>query len=89
MQDVYHKATGPVVKRLREHWEEISRQELEILFRKVPELEERERQAIEKSISRIVNKLLHPPLETLRDEARSGTPHGMIDMIKRLFHLRD
>ncbi|WP_437186287.1 glutamyl-tRNA reductase [Planctomicrobium sp. SH668] len=89
MQDVYHKATGPVVKRLRDHWDEISRQELEILFRKLPDLEERERQAIEKAISRIVNKLLHPPLETLRDEAKTGTPHGMIDAIKRLFQLRD
>jgi len=89
MQDIYHKATGPVVKRLREHWEEISRQELELLFRKLPELEERERLAIDKSISRIVNKLLHPPLETLHNEARTGTPHGMIDAIKRLFHLRD
>ncbi|WP_437225466.1 glutamyl-tRNA reductase [Planctomicrobium sp. SH661] len=89
MHDVYHKATGPVVKRLRDHWDEISRQELEILYRKLPDLEDRERQAIEKAISRIVNKLLHPPLETLRHEARSGTPHGMIDAIKRLFHLRD
>jgi len=89
MQDVYHKATGPIVKRLRENWEEISRQELEILYRKLPDLEEQERQAIEKSIYRIVNKLLHPPLETLRDEARTGTPHGMIDAIKRLFQLRD
>lgn len=89
MQDVYHKATGPVVKRLREHWEEISRQELEILYRKLPDLGERERQVIEKTIYRIVNKLLHPPLEALRDEARTGTPHGMLDVLKRLFHLRD
>jgi glutamyl-tRNA reductase len=89
MQDVYHKATGPVVKRLREHWEEISRQELEILVRKLPELDERQRLLIEKTIYRIVNKLLHPPLETLREEARTGPPHGMIDTIKRLFRLRD
>lgn len=89
MQDVYHKATGPVVQRLREHWEEISRQELELLFRKLPELGERERQAVEKTIHRIVNKLLHPPLETLRDEAKAGPPHGLLDVFKRLFNLND
>jgi len=89
MQDVYHKATGPIVKRLREHWHDISRQELEILFRKLPDLGEREKEVIEKSIFRIVNKLLHPPLETLRDEARQGPPHGMIATLKRLFHLKD
>ena len=44
---------------------------------------------IEKSIERIVNKLLHPPLKTLKDEAREGTPHGLIDALKRLFHLGD
>jgi glutamyl-tRNA reductase len=89
MHDVYHKATGPIVKRLREHWHEISRQELEILYRKLPDLDAREREAIEKSIERIVNKLLHPPLETLREEARGGPPHGLIETLKRLFHLRD
>jgi glutamyl-tRNA reductase len=37
----------------------------------------------------MVNKLLHPPLEALREEARDGTPHGLMDALKRLFHLRD
>ncbi|TWT57133.1 Glutamyl-tRNA reductase [Thalassoglobus neptunius] len=89
MHDIYHKATGPIVKRLREHWHEISRQELELLFRKLPELDDRQREAFEKTIHRVVNKLLHPPLETLRDEARNGPPVGMLNTLKRLFHLRD
>lgn len=89
MQDVYHKATGPIIKRLREHWHEISRQELELLYRKLPHLAGEDRDAIERTIQRIVNKLLHPPLETLRVEAKEGTPHGLLDAIKRLFHLKD
>lgn len=88
-QDLHHKATGPVIKRLREHWHDISREELELLYRKLPDLDEREREAIQKTIERIVNKLLHPPLETLREEAREGTPHGLLDAIRRLFHLSD
>ena len=89
MHEIYHKATGPIIKRLREHWHEISRQELELLFRKVPELDERQREAVEKTIGRVVNKLLHPPLETLRDEARTGPPTSMLETLKRLFHIRD
>jgi len=89
LHDIHHKATGPIIQRLREHWHDISRSELEQLYRKLPDLEERERQQIERSIERIVNKLLHPPLETLREEARAGTPHGLLDAIARLFHLRD
>jgi glutamyl-tRNA reductase len=87
MHDVYHKATGPVIKRLREHWHEISLQELELLYRKLPHLSAADREAIQRSIERIVNKLLHPPLETLRDEAKVGTPHGLVEAIKRLFRL--
>ena len=37
----------------------------------------------------LVNKLLHPPLESLRSEAEQGTPHGLLDALKRLFQLKD
>ncbi|MBX3438113.1 MAG: glutamyl-tRNA reductase [Planctomycetaceae bacterium] len=87
MHDVYHKATGPIIQRLRERWHDVSRQELELLFRKLPDLDSNDQQAIERTVERIVNKLLHPPLETLRDEARDGTPHGLLDAVRRLFHL--
>ena len=89
MRDIYHRATGPIIQRLRREWHEISRSEMDLLFRKLPGLEERERKSVEKCVERIVNKLLHPPLETLKDEARDGTPHGLLDALRRLFHLRD
>lgn len=89
MHDIYHRATGPIIKRLRQQWHEISRSELEILFKRMPDLAEKDRKSIEKSIDRIVNKLLHPPLETLKDEAKEGTPHGLLDAIKQLFKLRE
>ncbi len=89
MQEIYHRATGPVIHRLREHWGEISRTELDRLYRKLPELKDGQREAIESTIQRIVNKLLHPPLEALKDEARGGTPEGLLQAIRRLFQLRD
>lgn len=87
MHEVYHRATGPVIQRLREQMGKISRSELDILFRKNPELDDLQRAAVEKTVHRIVNKLLHPPLESLKDEARAGTPHGLLDAVKRLFKL--
>lgn len=87
LHELHHKATGPIIQRLRAHWHEISRDELDQLFRKLPELPPKERAAIERTIERIVNKLLHPPLETLRAESKEGTPHGLLDAIRRLFHL--
>ena len=55
---------------------------------RLPHLET-DRSEIERTIEQMVNKLLHPPLEALRDEAREGTPHGLMDALKRLFRLRD
>ncbi|MCA9063371.1 MAG: glutamyl-tRNA reductase [Planctomycetaceae bacterium] len=89
MHEIYHRATGPVIHRLREHWSEISRNELERLYRKHPALDESQRNAIEETIHRVVNKLLHPPLEALKDEARTGTPHGLLQAIRKLFQLRE
>lgn len=88
MQEIYHRATGPVIHRLREHWTDISRSELDRLYRKLPTLESAQRQAIEATIQRIVNKLLHPPLEALKDEAKEGTPEGLLHAIRRLFFFR-
>lgn len=81
-----HRATGPLVRRLRESWNEIVDQETRRLFNKLPHLQQ-DREEINRSIERIVNKLLHPPMEALRDEAKEGTPHGLMDALKRLFHL--
>ncbi len=89
LHEVYHRATGPVIQRLRANSEEISREELEILYRRLPHLSDDDRAAVDKAVHRIVNKLLHPPLEALRDEAQTGTPHGLLDALRRLFHLSD
>lgn len=89
MQDVNHRATGPIVKQLRDQWHDISGEELELLRSKLSHLSAEDLEQVERSVGRIVNKLLHPPLKTLRTEAKDGTPHGLLDALKRLFHLQD
>jgi glutamyl-tRNA reductase len=86
MKDLSHRATGPIVKRLREQWRDVVDAETERLFNKLPHLE-KDRSEIEKTIERMVNKLLHPPLEALKDESREGSPHGLLDALKRLFRI--
>ena len=88
MAALHHRATGPIVKRLREQWRTVVDQETARLFSRLPHLE-RDRPEIERTIEQMVNKLLHPPLEVLRDEAREGTPHGLMEALKRLFRLHD
>ena len=87
MSEYYHRASGELVSRLMQDWHGVSKDELDRLFNKLPHLNERDREQIERTVGRIVNKLLHPPLEALKDEARAGTPHGLINALKRLFGL--
>ncbi len=89
VKEVYHRATGPVVQQLRTQWHAVRHDELQRLFNKLPHLSEEDRKQIEKSVERIVNKLLHPPLETLREESEAGTPHGLINALKQLFRIGD
>ena len=89
MTELHHRATAPIIKRLKEGWQQPKDDELRRLFNKLPELDERARGEISQAFERLVNKLLHPPLESLRSEAEKGPPHGLLDALKRLFQLKD
>jgi glutamyl-tRNA reductase len=89
MAELHHRATSPVIERLRQGWSSLRDQELKRLFRKLPDLDEQSRAEIEQSFDRYVNKLLHPPLESLRVASRHGVPHGLLEALKRLFKLKD
>jgi glutamyl-tRNA reductase len=89
MAELYHRATGPVIQQLREGWQKPKEEEIQRLLHRLPQLDDRARDEIRQSFDRLVNKLLHPPLESLRDESRHGVPHGLLDALSRLFHLHD
>jgi glutamyl-tRNA reductase len=89
MEQMHHRATGPIIARLRENWQSLREQELRRLFNKLPELDPKTRAEIDQAFERYANKLLHSPLEQIRDESRKGHPHGLIEALKRLFHLKD
>jgi glutamyl-tRNA reductase len=89
MADLHHRATGPTVRRLKAQADEVKVDELSRLLNKLGDVDDRTRDEIARSFDRLVNKLLHPPLESLRDEAETGPPQGLIDALKRLFQLTD
>ncbi len=89
MGEMYHRAVGPVIERLRLGWRKPKEEELERLLNRLPELDDRAREEVRRSFDRLVSKLLHPPLESLRDESREGVPRGLLDALSRLFKLKD
>ena len=89
MQAFNHKATGPVIQRLREQAQDLKNDELERLINKLhlQELDPSVRKEIEKSFDRLINKLLHPPLASLRDDAAEGHRRGLLEALRHLFNL--
>ncbi len=89
MADLHHHATGPVIRRLRQGWQQPKDDELARLYQRLPDLDDRQREEIRQAFDRLVNKLLHPPLESLRDASRHGIPHVLLDALASLFKLKD
>ena len=89
MADLHHRATAPTIRRLKERADEVKAEELARLLNKLGNLDGRSQGEITAAFDRLVNKLLHPPLESLRDEAQQGAPHGLLEALKRLFQLKD
>jgi len=89
--DIQHRATGPVIQRLRDHAGDLKRDEWIRLQNRLKQMlvSEEALGEIEKSMDRLVNKLLHPPLASLRDDAASGHQSGLLEALKQLFRLGD
>lgn len=74
---------APAIIALREKAEAIKKQEMEKLLGRLPELQEKQRQAVEYMASAIINKLIHPPTSALKED--SEDKEALIAIIKRLY----
>lgn len=87
ISDLHHRATGPTIRRLTLQAHEMKEGELNRLLNKLDDVDERTKREIERFADRLVAKILHPPLESLRTEAEEGAPHGLLDALRRLFKI--
>jgi glutamyl-tRNA reductase len=92
LADWNRRATGPTIQRLRNQANRVKLQELQRLMNKldgVEGIDAKTQREIEIAFDRLINKVLHPPLESLRDEAKDGAPHGLLEALVHLFKLQD
>jgi glutamyl-tRNA reductase len=89
LAELHRRQSAPLIQQLRQGWEKPKEEELQRLFHKLPELDERARDEVRQAFDRLVNKLLHPPMESLRRASRHGVPRGLLDALARLFQLKD
>jgi glutamyl-tRNA reductase len=88
LAEVCHRAIAPTIRRLQQGWHVPKEAELDRLFGKLPQLNDRARDEIRQSFDRLVGKLLHRPLESLRAESRTGVPIALLDAVETLFPMK-
>lgn len=89
MAELQHRATAPTIRRLQERAEQLKLDELARLWNKLGDVPPQMRDEITQTVDRIVNKLLHPPLESLRSHAERGSLHTILEAFIHLFKLRE
>ncbi|GIX00430.1 MAG: glutamyl-tRNA reductase [Pirellulaceae bacterium] len=86
-----HRASGPTIQRLRRQAETIKAEELKRLLSRLEArgVDGQACKEIEQAFDRLVNKLLHPPLKSLRDHADTHHHATLLDALRHLFQLKD
>jgi glutamyl-tRNA reductase len=79
--------TIPTIVALKKRGDEIRQGEVEKVLARLPGLSGPEREIVEGLASSIVNKLLHRPLVTLKEEAANANGTMYVDATRRLFSL--
>jgi glutamyl-tRNA reductase len=81
---------GPVIDQLYKRYHQVAQDEVLRTINKFGQISEAERQHLEELARRIVNKLLHDPIQTLK---QSDSLHGQVGQylhaMERLFHLAE
>jgi glutamyl-tRNA reductase len=81
---------GPTIDRLYKRYHRLAREELERTFNKLPALSPGDKAALEDMARRIVNKLLHRPVQALRGpDGQAGAPGHLayLHALEKLFDL--
>ena len=77
----------PTIVELRELAEGIRREQLEHTLRRMPELDTRQREGIDRMTKAILNKLLHTPTQVLKQQLPHEEESRLVSALRRLFGL--
>lgn len=89
LTDARMQVSSPLITQLRAEWDVVKQAELARLLNKLGDLDQKSQEEITRFADRLVNKLLHPPLQSLRDEAENDSHTSLLDALRRLFQLRE
>lgn len=89
LSEMVHRGTGPTIQRLRDQADRTKQEELVRLLTRLQShgMDEYTEREVKQSFERLVNKLLHPPLQSLREQADQPHHATLLDSLRRLFNL--
>lgn len=89
LSEMIHRGTGPTIQRLREQADKTKQEELARLLTRLQAhgMDEYTEREVRQAFERLVNKLLHPPLQSLREQADQPHHATLLDSLRRLFNL--
>jgi glutamyl-tRNA reductase len=79
----------PTIVSLQDHLENIRQAEIDRIRGRLGALSPEQELAIETLTRGIVSKIMHTPISTLKTAARESEATPMIDVVRRIFNLRD
>ena len=77
----------PVIRGLRESWDQERKDQLEWLWPKLPGISEDERELVEGFSKRLVNKLLHEPTSQLKKSVGGGQGGDFLEVVRYLHNI--
>jgi glutamyl-tRNA reductase len=78
----------PTIVELRESLEKLRRDEIERNRRHLKDLSPEQQAAVDQITKSIVNKILHPPIEHLKQMAHDPQGHDLADLIRKIFNVK-
>ena len=89
LREMSHRSGSETISQLKKQANVVKAAELQRLMNRLQGLSDEQKSEIEYAFHRVVNKILHPPLEALKAESLKGNSKGLLDALKRLFQLGD
>ncbi|MEW5974862.1 MAG: glutamyl-tRNA reductase [Acidobacteriota bacterium] len=88
-QASYQSDLAPTIVSLRQHWDQIRREELTRAKKRLGELSAEQEAALESLTESLMNKLLHGPISELKQLSRQPARKDYVDSIKRILGLKE
>ncbi|MBO7726589.1 MAG: glutamyl-tRNA reductase [Thermoguttaceae bacterium] len=89
LKELRLRDSGELIGELRRRWNTVKDEEVQRLLNKCGPLPSETESEIRYAFDRLINKLLHAPMRSLRDESQEGKPTRLLEAMFKLFRFQD